>query len=113
MTPPVSSVVGYIPEMPQITRGDCLGTANETMFGSPMTRLFIILLIAVIMLVAVIQGAFLPGIIASMGVVGLYYFAILVNRSEERKSRIDLIDERLFQLENRVRDIEEVRGSSG
>jgi len=47
--------------MSQITRVDCLGTANETTFGSPMTRLFVILLIAIIILVAVIRARFYPG----------------------------------------------------
>jgi hypothetical protein len=88
-----------------------MGTANEVVIQSSMTRLLIVLLVAVIVMVAIIQGAFLPGIIASVGVVGLYYFAILVTRSEERKSQVDRIDERLIGLEKRVRDLEENRCS--
>ena len=46
-----------------------------------------------------------------MGVVGLYYFAILFNRSDERTKRMALIDECLTGLERRVMGMEEDRHS--
>ena len=71
-----------------------------------MAKLFVLLVIILIAAVSIIQGAFLPGILAAVLVLLLYYNVQWVRQREDRRSRVDLMDERLVDLEKRVREIE-------
>jgi predicted PurR-regulated permease PerM len=71
------------------------------------TKLLLLVAVILIAAVSIIQGAYLPGILAAIGVLVLYYFATWVKQGEERVSRVDLMDQRLVDLEKRVTKIED------
>lgn len=75
-----------------------------------ITKLLVLVIIVLIAAVSVIQGSYLPGMMGGVGVLLLYYFATWVRQSEAGRSRLDLLDERLVELEKRVRKIEEREG---
>lgn len=72
-----------------------------------VTKLLVFLVIVAIVAVSIMQGAFLPGIFAATGVLVLYYLFGWVRESEERSNRLDLVDQRILELEKRVGQLEE------
>lgn len=71
------------------------------------TKLLVFLVIAAIVAVSIMQGAFLPGIFTATGVLVLYYLLGWVRQSEERSNRLDLVDQRVLELEKRIGQLEE------
>jgi hypothetical protein len=90
----------------------CTGVtvARKTVKEPSITKLLVLVIIVLIAAVSVIQGSYLPGMMGGVGVLLLYYFATWVRQSEAGRSRLDLLDERLVELEKRVRKIEEGEG---
>ena len=83
-------------------------TTTQTTVKEPSTiKLLVLLIMVLIAAVSIIQGAILSGIMAAIWVLLLYYFATWIKQSGERRSRQDLMDQRLVELEKRVRQIEE------
>lgn len=83
--------------------------SQKTLLEQSVARLLTLFAITVVVAMSVIQGAYLPGIIAGVGILILYYIAKWVREGEGRRSRIDLVDERLVELEKRVSRIEDRR----
>ncbi len=71
------------------------------------TKLLVFLVIAAIAAVSIMQGAFLPGIFTATGVLVLYYLFGWARQSEERSNRLDLVDQRVLELEKRIGQLEE------
>ena len=82
-------------------------TTQKTVKEPSRIKLLVLLIMVLIAAVSIIQGAFLSGIMAAIWVLILYYFATWMKQGEERRSRQDLMDQRLIELEKRVRQIEE------
>jgi hypothetical protein len=73
------------------------------------TSIKFLILVAVVLVgaVSIMQGAFMAGVMACTGIVFVYFVAIWVRRSDEGSARVDVLDERLADLEKRVHQIEE------
>ena len=80
---------------------------QKTTKQTSIARLFLLVITMLIAAISLIQGAYLPGIIAAVGILLLYYVAMWLGRSEKGRSRMDLMDERLLDLEKRVRKFQE------
>lgn len=72
-----------------------------------LIKLYVMILAVLIVAFSIIQGAYMSGAMAAIGLLFLYYFAKLVKQSEEPTSRRDLFDKRLSELERRVSRVEE------